>query len=264
MPFHPPHPFNIADYFLDDRIREGLGERIALRTRGRTVTYASLRARANRFANALEAMRVRPGERVLIGLPDIPDFPAALFGTLKRGAVGVMVNCYLGEQRIRELYEYTRATAAVVHAEHADVFARATRRARHAPRLLVLGTDEGEARIDNSSLHYVNYASHSDDPAIWLFSGRDHGSSQGRGPEPRLLRQLHRVLREAGHRLHSRRHHALRPQALLRLRHRFQPLLPPRGGRVHGALPRALHRRRALRADRAAPSPRSSSTSPPW
>ena len=179
MPFHPPHPFNIADYFLDDRIREGLGERVALRTRDGTVTYAGLRARANRFANALEAMRVRPEERVLIGLPDIPDFPAALFGTLKRGAVGVMVNCYLGEQRIRELYEYTRASAAVVHAEHADVFARATRRARHAPRLLVLGTDEGEARIDNSSLHYVNYASHSDDPAIWLFSGGTTGRPKG-------------------------------------------------------------------------------------
>ena len=179
MPFHPPNPFNIADYFLDDRIREGLGERIALRTRDGTVTYAGLQAQANRFANALEAMGVRPEERVLIALPDVPDFPAALFGTLKCGAVGVMVNCYLGEQRIRELYDYTRASAAVVHAEHADTFTRATRDAHHTPRLLILGTDEGEARIDNSSVHYVNYASHSDDPAIWLFSGGTTGRPKG-------------------------------------------------------------------------------------
>ncbi len=179
MPFHPPHPFNIADHFLDDRIREGLGKRIALRTRDGTVTYAALQSRANRFANALEALGVRPEERVLIALPDIPDFPAALFGTLKRGAVGVMVNCYLDENRIRELYDYTRATAAVVDADHANTFTRATRGAQHPPHLLVLGTDDGDAQIDNSSLHYVNYASHSDDPAIWLFSGGTTGRPKG-------------------------------------------------------------------------------------
>ena len=179
MPFQPPNPFNIAGHFLDDRVREGLGDRIALRTREGTVTYAALQARANRFANALAAMGVRPEERVLVGLPDVPDFPAALFGALKRGAVGVMVNCYLGENRIRELYDYTRATAAVVHADHADTFARATHGAHHPPNLLVLGTDEGDARIDNSSSHYVNYASHSDDPAIWLFSGGTTGRPKG-------------------------------------------------------------------------------------
>lgn len=179
MPFHPPHPFNIADHFLDDRIREGMGERVALRIRDGNVTYAGLQARANRFANALEAIGVRPEERVLIGLPDVPDFAASLFGTLKRGAVGVMVNCYLGEDRIRELYDYTRATAAVIHSDHADTFTRATRGANHVPHLLVLGTDDGDARIDNSSLHYVNYASHSDDPAIWLFSGGTTGRPKG-------------------------------------------------------------------------------------
>ena len=71
-------------------------------------------------------------------------------------------------------YDYTRATAAVVHA---DTFARAARGARHAPRLL--GTGEGDDRIDNSSSHYVNYASHSDDPAIWLFSGGTTGRPKG-------------------------------------------------------------------------------------
>ncbi|MCY4573497.1 MAG: benzoate-CoA ligase family protein [Gemmatimonadetes bacterium] len=179
MPFHPPDPFNIADYFLDDRVREGLGDRPALRTAGGTVTYAALQARANRFANALKGMGVQPEQRVLIALPDVPDFAAALFGALKRGAVGVMVNCYLGEERVRDLYDYTRATATVVHAEHADAFTRALRGARHIPRLLVPGTPEGDARIDNSSLHYVNFTSHSDDAAIWLFSGGTTGRPKG-------------------------------------------------------------------------------------
>ena len=70
MPYHPPDPFNIADYFLDDRVREGLGDRPALRTAGGIVTYAALQARANRFANAIEGMGVQPEQRVLIALPD--------------------------------------------------------------------------------------------------------------------------------------------------------------------------------------------------
>ena len=179
MRFDPPNPFNIADYFLDDRIREGLGERIALRTRDGTVTYAALQARANQFANALEAAGVRPEERVLVGLPDVPDFPAALFGALKRGAVGVMVNCYLGASRIRELYAYTRATAAIIHSDHAPTFLEAARGSRNPPRLFVLGTPDDDALVDNSSLHYVNFTPHSDDPAIWLFSGGTTGSPKG-------------------------------------------------------------------------------------
>ena len=179
MRFDPPDPFNIADYFLDDRIREGLGERIALRTRDGTVSYAALQARANQFANALEAAGVRPGERVLVGLPDVPDFPAALFGALKMGAVGVMVNCYLGASRIRDMYDYTRATAAVIHSDHAATFLEAARGAPNPPRLFVLGTPDDDAVVDNSSLHYVNFTSHFDDPAIWLFSGGTTGRPKG-------------------------------------------------------------------------------------
>ena len=179
MSFAPPNPFNIADYFLDERVREGRGERIALRTRGGTVTYAALQARANQFANALQEAGVRVEERVLVGLPDIPDFAAALFGTVKMGAVGVMMNCHLDARRIRDMYDYTRATAAVVHADHADAFRRAARGAAHVPRLLVLGTPDGDARIDNSGLHHVNFASHPDDPAIWLFSGGTTGRPKG-------------------------------------------------------------------------------------
>ena len=179
MRFDPPNPFNIADYFLDGRVREGMGHRIALRTSDGNVTYAALRARANRFANALSGLGVRPEERVLIALPDIPDFAAALFGTLKLGAVGVMVNCFLDERRLRDICDYARAAAVVLHADHRDAFTGAAASVRRRPRLIVLGTDDGDELIDNSSLHYDNFPSHYDDSAIWLFSGGTTGSPKG-------------------------------------------------------------------------------------
>src|SRR5512144_1568259 len=83
---------NIADRFLDARVREGRGGRVALRTDAGTLTYAEVQALANRFGSLLAEEGIEPESRVLIALPDGAEFVGALFGTLKLGAVGVMVN----------------------------------------------------------------------------------------------------------------------------------------------------------------------------
>jgi acyl-coenzyme A synthetase/AMP-(fatty) acid ligase len=88
MSFRPPERFNIADYFLDQRVEEGRGNRIALRLDDRQMTYDEVLALANRFGQVLLRIGVRPEERVLIALPDGPEFVGALFGVLKSGAVG--------------------------------------------------------------------------------------------------------------------------------------------------------------------------------
>jgi acyl-CoA synthetase (AMP-forming)/AMP-acid ligase II len=55
---------------------------------------------ANRFGNLLREAGVEPEQRVLIALPDGPDFVAALFGIFKIGAVAVMVNPHLRRDAI--------------------------------------------------------------------------------------------------------------------------------------------------------------------
>ena len=92
MSFSPPEQFNMAEYFLDARIREGRGERPALLTESGTLTYRDVHALANRFGHVLTGAGVEPEQRVLIALPDGPEFVGALFGTLKIGAAVVMVN----------------------------------------------------------------------------------------------------------------------------------------------------------------------------
>ncbi len=91
MTFVPPETLNIADYFLDERLREGAGDRVALITDDRTHTYKEVRTLANRFGNLLIEAGVEPEQRVIIALPDGPEYVAALFGILKIGAVVVMV-----------------------------------------------------------------------------------------------------------------------------------------------------------------------------
>jgi len=47
MAFEPPEQFNIADYFLDARVREGKGDQPAILTDEATFTYREIAALAN-------------------------------------------------------------------------------------------------------------------------------------------------------------------------------------------------------------------------
>ncbi len=166
---------NIADFFLDARVREGRGDRTALLTDAGRWSYREVQALANRYANVLGAAGVAPEQRVIIALPDGPQYVAALFGILKIGAVVVMVNPDLKPDAIEYFFEYSRATVVLVAAERADAFRAAAGRAGHTPRLLVVGGPEWESRLAAAPDTWRNYPTHRDDPAIWLFSGGTTG-----------------------------------------------------------------------------------------
>jgi benzoate-CoA ligase family protein len=166
---------NIADFFLDARVREGRGDRIALLTDAGRLSYREVQALANRYANVLSSAGVAPEQRVIIALPDGPDYVAALFGILKIGAVVVMVNPELKPDAIEYFFEYSRATVALVAAERADTFRAAAGHAAHAPTLLVVGVGEWTSRLAASPETWPNFPTHRDDAAIWLFSGGTTG-----------------------------------------------------------------------------------------
>ncbi|HEY2512932.1 MAG TPA: benzoate-CoA ligase family protein [Polyangiaceae bacterium] len=108
-----PDDFNLADYYLFDRIAEGLGSKAAVRYGAREYTYELVAQRARAFASLLAARGVRRGERVLIVLPDAPPFAWVFFGTLARGAVVAMGNPDSQIAQVEYLVGYTRATAVV-------------------------------------------------------------------------------------------------------------------------------------------------------
>ncbi len=166
-----PERLNIADWLLDARVREGTGrggDRPAVLTETGTFTYREVQALANRFGHLLRSAGVQPEQRVIIALPDGPEFVAALFGTLKVGAVVVMVNPQLAVDAIEYFYQYTRATVAIVHRHSAPAF-QAARSA--ATRVIVVGETATTRAIEGASPELETFPSHRDDAAIWLFSG---------------------------------------------------------------------------------------------
>jgi benzoate-CoA ligase family protein len=170
---------NIADHFLTDRVREGHGDRVALRLDDATRTYADVDRLANRYGNALATLGVRPEERVLLAAPDGEAFVGALFGILKLGAVAVMVNPDLPVDGLRAILGHVRAGAAVVAPSAVAAFEQASAGGRGpAPHLLVTeGDDAPHAAFAGMDVddELDTVATHRDDPAIWLFSGGTTG-----------------------------------------------------------------------------------------
>ncbi len=192
MSFEPPERFNIADYFLGERIHEGRGDRIALRHGGRELTYRDVEILANRFGNLLRERGVRREERVMIALPDSPEFVGALFGILKVGAVVVMVNPQLSPEEIAALYDYVRPSHVVVHT---SAYVRFYEACGSVPAhedfgLITVGEKGGGPACFETRKHAVGddletADTHRDDAAIWLFSGGTTG-------RPKAVVQSHR------------------------------------------------------------------------
>src|SRR5881296_2596002 len=185
MGFQPPEQFNMADHFLDARVREGKGDRPAVLTDAGTLSYREIQALANRFGHILTEAGVQPEQRVMIALPDGPAFVAALFGALKIGAVVVMVNPQLKPDAIAYFYGYTRARVIVAHRDTVGAFRAAARGARHLRTTCVVGEEEWDARLAHAPAALDTFPTHRDDPAIWLFSGGTTG-------RPKAVVQTHR------------------------------------------------------------------------
>ena len=171
-----PERLNIAAWLLDARVREGRGERPALLTDQGTHTYREVQTLANRFGHLLARAGVEPEQRVIIALPDGPEFVAALFGTLKVGAVAVMVNPQLAVDAIEDIYAYTRATAALVHRHTAPAFQAASRAAgAHLKQIIIVGESATTRALEGAAPDLDTFASHRDDAAIWLLDGESNG-----------------------------------------------------------------------------------------
>ncbi len=174
-----PERFNMASYFLDHNVDAGRGDKVCLYYRDERYTYRELQARANRFANALGTLGVGIEDRVLLVLPDSPEFTFAWFGAAKAGAVIAMVNPALPADDYLHYFEYTRAKLAVVHESTLDRLEALRDGFRHLRHLVVVGNPGRHLGFDalcrEASDAYVNADTHRDDPAIWLFTSGSTG-----------------------------------------------------------------------------------------
>ena len=84
--------FNASQWLVDRHVDAGSGDRIAIRSRGDTYTYADVKQRVEQVAGALRALGVRPEERVAMAMLDSVEFVAVFLGAMRIGALPVPMN----------------------------------------------------------------------------------------------------------------------------------------------------------------------------
>jgi benzoate-CoA ligase family protein len=107
--------FNIADEFISRPAREH-PEKLAILGVEREATYAQVETEVDRVARALLDSGCKPGDRVLIALPDSVEFVACFFGAAKSGAIAVPVNSMARAADYRHYLSNSGARFATVHA----------------------------------------------------------------------------------------------------------------------------------------------------
>ena len=107
-----PDQYNLADHFLDRHIRDGGGEKNALICDGQTWTYARIADQVNRVGNGLRALGIQEEQRVLLLIPDCPEFAAAYFGAIKIGAVAVPTSTALRPADYAYFLDESRGSSA--------------------------------------------------------------------------------------------------------------------------------------------------------
>lgn len=83
-------------------------------TLGCTLTYRQLLDQVNRFAAALAALGVKPGDRVALMLPNLPQYVIAFYGALKMGAIVVNTNPTYTAREIEHQFSDAGAETVVI------------------------------------------------------------------------------------------------------------------------------------------------------
>lgn len=192
-PIVVPDRLNMATWFLDDRLAEGLGDKTAVIHRSGNRTYRELVAGSCRVTNLLRELGLRIEERVLLLLLDTPEFVEAYFGVLRAGAVAVPANTWLASKDYAYYLEYARPRVVIIDAEVWPAFAPVWKDAPHTDHVIVL--DRSGAPTPDGTVDYLREVgrqpaaartepTYRDDFATWL-------SSSGSTGFPKCVMHMH-------------------------------------------------------------------------
>ena len=179
-----PETYNASTTFIDENLAAGRGDRTAIHYEGQTFSYLQVGRMVNRLGNALLSIGVQREQRVLLLLPDSPEFAASFFGTMRIGAVPIPINTLLKAADYRYLFDDSRAHVLIAH-ERLMGKVREIRAGLNLLEHVIVVGDPGEGEtgyedfVDGQPDDLDPAGTHRDEAAFWLYSSGSTGFPKG-------------------------------------------------------------------------------------
>src|SRR6266852_4497873 len=172
--------YNLADNFVDRNLREGRGDKTAIIFGNRSITYAEVAADVSRVGNALLSLGLQEEQRVLLLLPDCPEFAAAYFGVIKIGAVAVPTSTALRATDYDYFLAESRARVLIVHSALFSEVLPILSKQRSLRRVIIVGEPqagclEWDKWLGESSDKLDAALTSKYDVAFWLWTSGSTG-----------------------------------------------------------------------------------------
>jgi 4-hydroxybenzoate-CoA ligase len=190
-------PYNAAADFIDANLARGRGDRIAFQDPERALTYAALQSQSLRFGAGLQALGVRPEERLALVLPDTVDFPVAFWGAVRAGVVAVPLNTILPAEQYGYILSDSRAVALVSTLPIADALLPMLDRLPSLRAIVLVGAAARDKdRFGSRDVHLFDELlaqaepapfaapTNSDEVAFWMYTSGSTG-------EPKAVKHVH-------------------------------------------------------------------------
>jgi benzoate-CoA ligase family protein len=180
LDFHNlPEQLNLAEFFLYRQLGGRRNEPALLHGEG-AITYAELANLVDRATAVFRGLGLELEQRVLLMLPDVPEFASAWLGAVKAGGVVAAISPEQTAEEVEYYLNYTRAKILVLHHAARALVESVLSRCLYLRAALVVGGPAG--RHLNYDLELARAApdrnvapTHRDDPAVWLFTSGSTG-----------------------------------------------------------------------------------------
>ncbi|WP_029133166.1 benzoate-CoA ligase family protein [Sedimenticola selenatireducens] len=180
-----PGTFNAADYFVDRNVREGRGDKTAVRCGSTSLSYADVQAGVNRFGNTLNHLGVRMEERVALLMLDTELYPQAFFGSIKLGAVPICLNTLMRPKDYEYFLNDSRARVLVIDAHLLPSLEPIRNKLRFVQHIIVVNGEApaGDLALDSLWADQPDQMEAApttpDDACFWLYSSGSTGQPKG-------------------------------------------------------------------------------------
>ncbi|MFZ1061609.1 MAG: benzoate-CoA ligase family protein [Candidatus Rokuibacteriota bacterium] len=134
-----PDRLNVARELLDRNADGGRAGRPAVFAGEQVLTYGELQKKVNRLGNGLRALGLDRGSRVLLRMPNVPEFIITWLACQKLGIVTVGTMPMLRSRELAYIVNDAETTAAVVWGGIREELEKAQREAPTLKRLIVAG-----------------------------------------------------------------------------------------------------------------------------